>query len=353
MTYKVLGKPETYSIIRPMKKFILACWIGGCVVAQGADYVVALSVDGLGSTYLQTMVEAGKLPHFKQLQAESAGTTNARNDYDVSVTLPNHTSMVTSRRIKGVDGHNWTNNTNPAKGVTLHSHKGSYVASVFDVAHDHGLRTGVWATKTKFSLFPDSYNDVNGAPDTTGQDNGRKKVDYSYIKSSVELTDNFVSYMATNPCQFAFVHFGECDGAGHKDGWGSDPYYAALVMLDGQLGRIMDFIATNVNLKGKTTLIVTADHGGAGKDHHDTSKPLDYTIPFYVWGVGTHPGDLYAMNADCRQAPGEGRPDYAAPKQPIRNGEVGNLALSLLGLPPIPGSMIDAKQDLRVGGIAK
>jgi len=324
--------------------------MGYCVVAQGADYVIALSVDGLGSTYLQTMVDAGKLPHFKQLQAESAGTTNARADFDVTVTLPNHTSMVTSRRIMGPEGHNWTNNTNPPKGVTLHSHKGCYVASIFDVAHDHGMRTGMWAGKSKFSLFPDSYNDVNGAPDTTGVDNGRKKVDYSYIKSSVELTDNFISYMTTNPCQFAFVHFGECDAAGHKDGWGSESYSAALILLDGQLGRMMGLISTNPKLKGKTVLIVTADHGGVGNNHGDPAKPLDYTIPFYVWGDGVTPGDLYAMNPDSRQSPGEGRPDFAVARQPIRNGEVGNLALSLLGLPPIPGSMIDAKQDLRVGG---
>jgi predicted AlkP superfamily pyrophosphatase or phosphodiesterase len=336
-----------------MIKLIPVCWMGLCLAAQGADYVVAISVDGLGSTYLQTMVDAGKLPHFQQLQVDSAGTTNARNDYNITVTLPNHTSMVTSRRIKEAEGHSWANNTDPAKGVTLHSHNGAYVASVFDVAHDHGLKTGMWASKTKFSLFPDSYNDTHGAPDATGVDDGRKKVDYSYIKSSIELTDNFITSMASNPCQFAFVHFAECDSAGHKYGWGSEPYYAALIMLDAQLGRIMELIAADPKLKGKTVLILTADHGGEGKDHFDPTIMLDYTIPFYVWGVGVTAGDLYALNADTRLSPGDGRPDFTVPKQPIRNGEVGNLALSLLGLPPIPGSTIDAKQDLRVSVAVK
>ncbi len=327
---------------------ILACWFCGCLVAKSAEYVIAVSVDGLGSTYLQTLVDAGKLPHFKQLEVESAGTTNARADFNITVTLPNHTSMITSRRITEPEGHNWTSNTDPAKGATIHSNKGAYVPSVFDVVHDHGLRTAVWATKTKFALFKVSYDDLHGAPDKTGPDNGRNKVDYFLCAKSPVLTDSVISMMSTQPCHFAFVHFGEGDAAGHTHGWGSEPYNAALITIDGYLGRIMDLIATNPVLKGRTDLIVTADHGGEGKDHSDAAKPIDYTIPFYVWGAGITRGDLYALNTGTRKEPGTGRPDYSEQNPPVRNGDVGNLALSLLGLPSIPGSTIDVKQDLKV-----
>lgn len=332
-----------------MKQIIPALWIALCLMARGADYVVIISVDGLGSTYLQQQVDEGKLPNFKRLQAESAGTLNARADFDITVTLPNHTSMVTSRRITGKEGHNWTHNTDPAKGMTLHANKGSYIAGVFDVAHDHGLRTGLWATKTKFSLFPFSFNATNGAPDVTGTDNGRNKLDlFVYEKSSSALTDRFLDTMSTQPCRLSFVHFGEGDAAGHAHGWGSKPYFDALILIDQQLGRILNLLASDPALKGKTDLIVTADHGGEGNNHGDAEKPLDYTIPFYVWGSDVTAGDLYALNQGVRLYPVAGRPTFEAPLQPVRNGEAGNLALSLLGLPPIPGSGINPKQDLRV-----
>jgi hypothetical protein len=44
--------------------------------------------------------------------------------------------------------------------------------------------------------------------------------------------------------------------------------------------------------------------------------------------------------------PGTNRLDYSASSQPIRNGEAANVALSLLGLGPVPGSTIDTNQDL-------
>jgi hypothetical protein len=338
--------PDNYHAA--MKSLFLAIWLGCCLAANGADYVIAISVDGLGSVYLQRLVDEGKLPHFAKLMAESAGTLDARTDPDITATLPNHSDMITGRRTLLADGHHWTSNTDPAKDMTIHSNKGCYVASVFDVVHDRGLHTGLWSTKSKFSLFRISYDATHGAQDTTGPDYGRNKVDCFAVEKSPALADLFISAMSNQPCHFAFVHFGDPDAAGHTHGWGSDPYNHALATIDGYLGRIMDLAATHPALKGRTSLILTADHGGEGREHGDAAKPLDYIIPFFVWGTGGAHGDLYAMNATTRRTPGESRPTFDEPVQPVRNGEVGNLALSLLGLPPIPGSTINSKQDLKV-----
>ena len=64
----------------------------------------------------------------------------------------------------------------------------------------------------------------------------------------------------------------------------------------------------------------------------------DYTIPFMAWGPGIPAGANAYDVFPTRHDPGTGRPDYNDPLQPLRNGDTGNLALSLLGLPPIPGS---------------
>src|SRR4029077_8398377 len=98
----------------------------------------------------------------------------------------------------------------------------------------------------------------------------------------------------------------------------------------------------------RTAIVLSADHGGFGTNHSDGGLVEDYTIPMFVWGAGVGRGDLYAMNAATRTTPGTSRPDYTSAGQPIRNGDTGNLALRLLGLGPIPGSMINAKQDLHV-----
>jgi hypothetical protein len=318
--------------------------------AQQAQYVIHISVDGGGSSYIQALIDKNKLPNFKRLQTEGAGTFNARTDYDVTVTLPNHTTQITGRPVLGADGHNWILNALPAKGKTIHNNKDSYTAGIFDVVHDNGLSTGMFAGKTKFSLYEFSYNADNGAADTTGTDNGRKKIDlYVCDEDSRALAGSFISTMTAKPPNYAFLHFADPDAVGHKYGWGSDKYNESLMAIDDYLCRIFNLVNCNETLKGKTIVVLTADHGGNKRSHSKADDPLDYTIPFFVWGPGVTPGaDLYALNPDTRFEPGADRPKYSAPIQPIRNGDSANLELKLLGLPPVPGSTINSKQDLQV-----
>lgn len=323
---------------------MVALLVGMAATAFGqaaAQYVITISVDGMGSSYMQALVEQGKLPNMQRLRDAGASTMNARTDYDYTNTLPNHTCMVTGRRVKGAEGHNWTDNGDPKPGQTLHTRKGSHVASAFEVAHDSRLRTGMWATKSKFSLYHASCQVEAGAATQVN------KMDlFCRLEGAELVTANFIDEMKANPLHYAFIHFGDPDGAGHAQGWGSDAYNAALARVDGCIGRILDLVDSTEALRGKTAVIVTADHGGEGKDHSDAKKAINYTIPFWTWGAGVDQGELYAMNP-TRQDPGIGRPTYEEEKQPVRNGDAGNLGMRLLGLPAIPGSMIGEALDLR------
>ncbi len=317
------------------------------------EYVIHISVDGLRSDAI-TILGHTRAPSFYRLRAEGSYTDNARTDVHYLGTLPNHTSQLTGRGVKGPTGHNYGDNRFPPLLRTLHSNKGAYVASVFDVVHDHGLSTALYTGKEKFQIFRQSYNSINGAPDQKGVDNGRNKIDhYVYIEDTEKLINNYIAAMHSTPFNYSLLHLRDPDSAGHQDYWDVTPgssYMNAVARIDKLLGKILDMVATSPRLSGKTVVIVTADHGGTyGSNHTILDSRKNYTIPFYVWGTGVPAGgDLYILNKQTRLDPGNARPPYSDPIQPIREGDAANLALDLLGLEPIPGSTINFSQNLAV-----
>jgi hypothetical protein len=338
---------------------MLLCLVNG---AQAAQYVIVISVDGLGGTYLGKLFDGTAtggpyaIPNFTRLKIEGAGTLAAHCDNNNWETLPNHTSIVTGRPRDGVAGHGWTSNSDPAFGQTIHSNKGYYVAGVFDVAHDNGLRTGMYANKTKFSLFDTygsytgggSYNDTFGAPDTTGVDNGRDKIDNAYINTALGgvVVDTFITQQkSATPNQYAFLHINEPDAYGHSKGWGSATWNSQVVVVDTMLGRIFKLVEQDVPaMIDNTVIILTADHGN--QDNPPTGADR-YAVPFYIWGPGVKAGaDLYTLNAATRQVAASYPMTTYAGMQPVRNAEANNLALQLLGLGPIPGSIFNYAQEL-------
>ncbi len=330
-----------------------------CATARAAEYVIHVSIDGLGAPLLQEMVDAGEVPTLARLEREGAWTANARTDYTHTVTLLNHTAMLTGRPVDQPEGmpntvqHGYTLNSLPEPNTTLHDTGNphvDYIAGTFDVVHDAGLSTGLYSSKEKFMLFDRTWDASHGAP----SERGRDKIDGSLIYQdpppaySVTMNQRLLDDLAAHHFNYTFVHYADPDAAGHAHGWGSPKWRKAVSTVDSELADVVKLVETDPVLKGNTTIIVTADHGGTGKDHGDCTLPANYTIPLIVWGVDAGHGDLYAINSDVRTDPGTSRPDFNATDQPIRNGGTGNLAMSLLGLGPIPGSLVNAKQDLRV-----
>jgi hypothetical protein len=325
---------------------------GGLGSLDSVRYVVHVSVDGLRPDAVRRQ-PAEALPAFARLRTEAAQTQNARTDPDYRTTLPNHTAQLTGRPVLGARGHGWTVNVDPAPGATLHATRGAYVASAFDVAHDAGLATAAYVSKSKFSIFDASYDARHGAPDTTGADDGRDKIDrFVYEPDTEALVDRVVADLVESPAAYTFVHLRDPDATGHWWGWSvrrGSRYLRAVRRADGRLGRILDAIEADDRLRGRTAVVVTADHGGSGR-HHLGERREHYTVPFYVWGPGVAPADLYVLNEDTRADPGAGNPGLGAALPPVRNGDAANVALGLLGLSPVPGSAWGVDAPLRVHG---
>ena len=303
--------------------------------AAAAGHVVAISLDGFNPKALKKLGKA-RTPVLHRLLRQGASTRNARAQVELTITLPNHTSMITSRRIdpaKAGHGVTWNHDAS-GKDIQEASHDPD-ISSVFKVVHDHGGSTALFSTKTKFSLFQRSW------PAAVDREVIREERD-------ARLVELFNADLVDNRRTFSFLHLGRADQIGHAKRWMSKPYLRAIRKLDSLVGSVVSTIRKDPELSASTVVVLTADHGGRpGTKGHSARKQYDnYRIPFLIWGPGVSAGDLYDLNPQSRQDPGTGRPTGSSPIQPVRNGELGNVSLDLLGMPPIPDSLWNAAQDL-------
>lgn len=287
--------------------------------------VLAVSVDGLASW----SVTPGATPVVTRLLAEGAGTLNARTAYEQTVTLPNHTSMVTGERISAAAGGHGVDWNSERAGTAAPG-----VSSVFSVVHASGDTSAVLAGKSKFVTWQRSWPGTIDRLVIQGDEAALTDAAIEEVRGGTDLT---------------FLHLRGPDLAGHLLGWGSAAYDTAVAAADAAIGRLVDTVAGDPDLADEMVVVVTADHGGVPgtRGHEDPGAPADYTVPFVVWGAGVEAGDLYDLNPDYAD-PGGGRPSYDGP-QPVRNGDVANLVTDLLGLRPVPGSEIGRGRELTVG----
>jgi predicted AlkP superfamily pyrophosphatase or phosphodiesterase len=232
--------------------------------------VVVVSIDGLRPD----AIARHRATMLGRLVADGRATLDARTILP-SKTLPSHTSMLTGQP---PDRHGITWNDDEVVGRGLVP-----VPTVFGVAHAAGLPTAAFFSKAKFRhlMVPGTLDYAQAPRGWWGR------------WSAERTTRDVARYLAggARPA-LLFVHLGEPDFAGHAVGWMSWLYGRGVRTADEALARLID-AADAAFGRGRYTLIVTADHGGHGRDH-GTADARDVTIPWLAWGQGIVPGPLPA-----------------------------------------------------------
>ncbi|MGA8848079.1 MAG: alkaline phosphatase family protein [Nocardioides sp.] len=301
---------------------------------NGDPQVLAISIDALNPEALRKLGRRGA-PHLWRLVDEGASTLQARTQLELTVTLPNHTSMVTGRRIdasEGGHGVTW-NDDLPQRPPTVQAAAGHPVGSLFTVAHQADISTALFATKAKFALFQRSW------PQALDRVAIKEEQDAAVVRA--------VRRDLRQDRGITFLHLGLADQIGHARGFMSRAYVRAVHRIDGMIGTILA-AADGRRALDDLTIILTSDHGGLkGTGSHSKADAVaNYRVPFAVWGPGISAGDLNDFNPGYRN-PRRARPDLRG-KQPVRNGDVANVALGLLGLRPVRGSIFGVERPLRL-----
>jgi predicted AlkP superfamily pyrophosphatase or phosphodiesterase len=341
----VLVLPAPSPVSPSAEKTVVPTAPGDEAADNPVDQVLAISIDGLNPRAIQQLGRS-RAPTFQRLMREGAYTLNARTVREQTRTLPNHTAMLTGRRVDGEHGgHGYTDNVD--NGTTVHRAAGHYVASVFDVVHDNGGSTALFAAKIKFDLYKRTWI-THGGPDRVGRNDGRAKIDrFTIDLNNTRLVAKLIADLRRSPREFTFVHLSLPDRVGHAHKFMGKEYLDAVEDTDRLLGRILSTIAARPALRGHTLVLLTSDHGGKGVTHDAADSLNNYRIPFMAWGPGVPAGrKLYSLNPSLR-SPGTSRTSYRG-KQPIRNSDLANVVTDALDLARVPGSEFNSPAPLNV-----
>ncbi len=286
---------------------ILSLW--SCVEktteqSQKARHVVVIGFDGLSPDGLRN----ADTPHFDRLMAEGAYTLNAR------AVLPSSSSTNWASMIMGAGPEQ--------HGITSNSwEKSNFVLPTVAESEDFLFPTIFHLVETQME------NPEVGAIyhwKGFGRLFEKSAVDYDVNPDTEEETARLaVAYIKSKKPDLTFVHFDHVDHEGHEFGHGTPEYYRSVEKADRLLGEVMAAIKDS-GMANETVVVVSADHGGLGKEHGGESLK-EMEIPFIIWGKSvkknhklTHPVFQYDNAATVAFALGIKKP-LAWIGRPVKN----------------------------------
>jgi hypothetical protein len=228
-------------------------------IAQ-VDHVLIISIDGLRPDVLLR----AKAPNIQNLYLNGSFTFWAQT-VPVAITLPSHTSMLTG---VPVETHKITFNDERATTRPIYPQ----AKTIFEVAKEAGYTTAMVTGKSKFMAL--------AKPNT---------IDWISAPEDPKTTDNIVGENARKMIrehkpELMFLHFPGVDSTGHAKGWASPEQFAALEAIDANLRTILETMR-EVEVLDHTVIILSADHGGSGKQH-GAGDVRSLNIPWIAYGPG-------------------------------------------------------------------
>ena len=225
---------------------------------ENSKYALIITIDGLRPDAI-TDINA---PNLAKLIKEGSYSATAKT-VDPPKTLPSHTSLVTG--LAPNKHGTYINFWKPNIGYTEFE-------TIFTQAKKEGFATAMFVGKDKlnFIAVPGSIDELDVI---------------KYTPTSVDhITESFISYISNNEIGITLIHFPEPDIPGHKKGWMSAEYIESVKRVDREVGEIVESLK-NTGVYDETLIVITADHGGKGKNHKG-NDPLVTTIPWLAVGKG-------------------------------------------------------------------
>ena len=226
--------------------------------------VLIISIDGLRPDLLLR----ARTPHLRELFENGTYTFWARTTA-ASITLPSHVSMLTGV-VPEVHAIMWNADLPLAQPVYPSA------PTLFELAKKAGYTTALAAGKSKFTFI--------AKPGT---------IDWGYYPSTLtcenaEVMTAAVRILRERKPDVMVVHLPSVDNAGHAKGWGAPEMMSAIEQSDECVGELLRTLG-ELGLRDSAMVLVTADHGGAGRTH-GPEDARSRTIPWIVNGPGIRKG---------------------------------------------------------------
>ena len=227
---------------------------------------VVVSIDGLRPD----LMLLARAPNIRGLLARGAYSMWARTTPN-SITLPSHVSMMTgvSPRRHEIE---W-NRELPLKEPIY-----PRVPTLFEAAKRHGYTTAVAAGKQKFDMF-----DRPGVLDW-------RHIPTTITSETAAVIGPAVQIILQHQPDVMLVHLPSVDNVGHAIGWATPQQMKAIEDADAAVGQVVQAL-DDAGMTDSTLLIVTSDHGGAGRTHGPDDFRSRY-IPWIAVGPGIRHVDL-------------------------------------------------------------